>query len=56
MTMILKSIQAEYRRYKALADSAMAQLSETELGEPGPSLTLTLFRIRGRERNLVPGS
>lgn len=35
--MILNSIQAEYRRYKALADSAMAQLSETELGEPGPS-------------------
>lgn len=32
--MILESITGEYRRYKALADAAMAQLSEDELGRP----------------------
>ncbi|MEW6208243.1 MAG: DUF1572 family protein [Acidobacteriota bacterium] len=35
MKMILTSIEAEYRRYKTLADAAMAQLSETQLSEQG---------------------
>jgi hypothetical protein len=34
--MILGSITAEYRRYKALAEAAMAQLSEAELNEAAP--------------------
>jgi len=36
MRNILTSIEAEYRRHKALADAAMAQLSETQLNEHGP--------------------
>lgn len=32
---ILGSIESEYRRYKALAEGAFAQLSDTELNEPG---------------------
>jgi hypothetical protein len=32
----LTSIEAEYRRSKALADAALAQLSEAQLSEPGP--------------------
>jgi len=35
MNLILASIEAEYRRYKALAEAAMAQLTEAELNEPG---------------------
>jgi len=34
---ILASIEAEYRRYKALADAAMAQLSDADLIAPGPA-------------------
>jgi hypothetical protein len=34
---ILGSIEAEYRRYKALAEGAFAQLSDAELSEPGPN-------------------
>ena len=37
MRVLMESIDAEYRRYKALAEAAMAQLSEAELGDPGPS-------------------
>lgn len=33
MKTILKSIEAEYRRYKTLADAAMAQLTENELNQ-----------------------
>ena len=33
---VLAYIEAEYRRYKALADAAISQLSEADLGQPGP--------------------
>lgn len=36
MKAILTSIGAGFRRYKALADAALSQLSEADLGEPGP--------------------
>ncbi len=35
MNAIIASITAEYLRYKALAEAAIAQLSETELAMPG---------------------
>lgn len=48
---ILASIAAEYRRHKALADSAMAQLAERELGEPGPgsssSVAVVAWHVAG---------
>ncbi len=34
---IVFSIEAEYRRYRSLAEAAMAQLSEPELSTPGPN-------------------
>lgn len=33
---IVESIRGEFRRYKALAEAAIAQLSEPELSAPGP--------------------
>ena len=36
MTTIIESIQAEYLRYKALAEAAIEQSSEAELSDPGP--------------------
>jgi uncharacterized damage-inducible protein DinB len=33
---IVTAIEAEFRRYKALADSAIAQLRDEELARPGP--------------------
>jgi uncharacterized damage-inducible protein DinB len=37
MTAIIQSIDAEYRRYKALAEAALEQVPEAALSEPGPS-------------------
>ena len=37
MKTVVESIEAACRRYKSLADAAMAQLDETELSTPGPS-------------------
>lgn len=34
---VISSIEAEYRRYRALAEAAMAQLGEPELSTPGPN-------------------
>lgn len=34
---LIKSIEGEYRRYKALADSAIEQVPEEKLSEAGPS-------------------
>lgn len=34
---VISAIEAEYRRYKALADSAIEQLRDEELTAPGPS-------------------
>ena len=33
---VLSSIEAEFRRYKALADAAIGQLSDSELTTAGP--------------------
>ena len=37
MTEITRSIRAEYTRYKALGEAAIAQLDDAELCEPGPN-------------------
>ena len=37
VTSIIKSIRAEYLRYKALAEAAFEQLSEAELSKHGPN-------------------
>ena len=37
MKTVVESIETVCRRYKSLADAAMAQLDETELSKPGPS-------------------
>ena len=35
MNTLIKSIEEEYRRYKALAEAALEQVSEQTLSEPG---------------------
>jgi hypothetical protein len=51
MKTLLTSVEAEYRRYKAMADAAMAQLSEAELTRPGPnggnSVAVVAWHIAG---------
>jgi uncharacterized damage-inducible protein DinB len=51
MRPILESIEAEYRRYKLLAEGAMEQLSEEELsrslGTTGNSVTTILCHVSG---------
>ena len=37
MNTLIKSIEAEYQRYKALADAALDQVPESLLSAPGPS-------------------
>lgn len=37
MDSIIKSIEAEYLRYRGLAESALAQVPDEALSEPGPS-------------------
>jgi hypothetical protein len=37
MDTLIRSIEVEYRRYKALAESALAQVPEATLSAPGPS-------------------
>ena len=37
MNALVKSIEAEFRRYKALAESALAQVPEPALSQAGPS-------------------
>src|SRR5882672_3182437 len=48
---ILSSITAEFRRYKALGDSALAQLEDAELALPGPnggnSAAMLVWHIAG---------
>jgi hypothetical protein len=50
MTDILKSIESEYRRYKRLAEGAIAQLDETDFGKsegPGNSIAVLVWHISG---------
>lgn len=51
MSTILSSIEAEFRRYKALAEASFAQLSDDELIQPGPgegnSVTIIAWHVAG---------
>ena len=55
MTGILSSIAAEFRRYKALGDSAIAQLDDRELTIPAPnggnSIATLVWHIGGNLRS-----
>ena len=55
MTSILQSITDEYRRYKALADSALEQVPEKAHSEPGPnggnSLAIICWHVSGNLRS-----
>jgi GNAT superfamily N-acetyltransferase/uncharacterized damage-inducible protein DinB len=48
---VISSIAAEYRRYKALADAAIAQLEDAELSQPGPnggnSIAVLVWHVSG---------
>lgn len=37
MNTLIKSIEAEYRRYKALAEAALDQVPEASISQPGPA-------------------
>jgi uncharacterized damage-inducible protein DinB len=45
MNTLIKSIDAEYRRYKALAERALEQVSDEQLSLPSPSDDLSLAVI-----------
>lgn len=51
MSAVIQSVTAEFRRYKALGDSALAQLEDDELAVPGPgggnSATVLVWHIGG---------
>jgi hypothetical protein len=51
MTGVIASIDAEYRRYKSLAEAAMRQLTEPQLSEPGPnggnSVAVLVWHVAG---------
>jgi hypothetical protein len=51
MNTLIKSIEGEYLRYKALAESALAQVPEGALPEPGPaggnSLAIICWHLSG---------
>lgn len=55
MKKILSSIEAEYRRYKALADAAMEQLTEAQLNDQdsaaGNSVAIVAWHIAGNLRS-----
>ena len=48
---IVSSVEAEYRRYKALGEGTIAQLDEAELSAPGPaggnSIAIIVWHIAG---------
>ena len=51
MNVLIQSIEAEFRRYKALAEAALEQVGEQRLSEPGPgggnSLAILCWHISG---------
>lgn len=55
MPHVTTTILAEYRRYKALADAAFAQLEEHELSQPGPnegnSIATLVWHVSGNLRS-----
>ena len=56
---ILSSITSEFRRYKALGDSALAQLDESELARSGPndgnSAAVLVWHLGGNLRSRFSG-
>lgn len=55
MRNVLTSIEAEYRRYQALAEAAMAQLSDLDLCETGPgggnSIVVIVWHLAGNMKS-----
>jgi hypothetical protein len=55
MSPVVESIRAEYQRYQLLAERAMDQVSEAQLGAPGPgsgnSLTTIAWHVAGNLRS-----
>ena len=51
MNVLVKSVEAEYRRYKAMAEGAIAQVPDDKLSEPGPgngnSLAIICWHLSG---------
>ena len=51
MSDILASVDAEYRRYKTLAEGALRQVEDADLGRPGPgggnSLAVLVWHLSG---------
>ena len=51
MRTLIDSVEAEYRRYKALAEAALAQVPDSRLSEPGPaggnSLAVICWHLSG---------
>ena len=51
MSMLVSSIEAEYRRYQLLADAAFAQLADADLSAPGPgggnSIATLVWHVSG---------
>ena len=51
MDTLIRSIEGEYLRYKALAEAALAQVPESSLSEPGPgngnSLAIICWHLSG---------
>jgi hypothetical protein len=55
MNTLIQSIEAEYRRYKSLAEAAFEQVPEARLSEPGPargnSLAVLCWHLSGNLRS-----
>lgn len=55
MNAIIASVRAEYLRYKALAEAAISQVSESELARPGPgggnSILVICWHLAGNLRS-----
>ena len=51
MRPLIRSIEAEYRRYRALGEGAIGQLGDTELSAPGPnggnSIAVMVWHLAG---------
>src|SRR6476661_7956176 len=55
MNVLVQSIESEYRRYKALAESALDQVADAQLSEAGPangnSLAVICWHVSGNLRS-----
>ena len=55
MNVLIKSIESEYRRYKALAEGALEQVAEPQLSAPGPangnSIAIICWHVSGNLRS-----